>query len=772
MTDQHLLSEFARHRSEAAFAELVGRHAAWVRATAARTVGDGPAADDVVQAVLLALADKAPRLTGRADLTGWLFRATRYAVGRARRSDRRRQVHERAAARPEVVMPPAEPDWSDVAPVLDELVAGLGSRDRQAVLLRFHRQLPLADVGTIMGTSEQAARAQVRRAVDRLRVRLARRGVTGATVDGLTATLAARLVPRPVPADAAAAVARAAVRRRPPAFRAAVVAAATGGTVLAAAAVALVASGGGPPVPPPPAPRLPASRPASPGAAGSGLPGQTDVVRWDVLLTAAGGRAVADLGEPIDGDEQFYRGVTVDAAVLRRAVAGQADAGRVPGSDRTVFVGDGPNGRWGSPTPGWQLAQMFDYSKETVGLHGSLDRRNAQIGRAVDANHVRLTIDCQGGGPHHGSMYLLEPAGNGRDAAAVGMPPAALRYDADLAAGRSVAFLGRVRAQSGVEYDHLIVYEAFKVERVDQDVVALEQDSVGWCRLGPDTLRAWAAAARRPLPGAVRPRTAGPAFSRPLSDGTTVWLDGLARPRAGPAFAQWDPRGRWLVDPLYLPLPGDPPAGLWVSLGVSGSHDFDPPWPDGGLRSVPLSDDATRAAPIGDGDTAVDVGVLVGRWTEAGRFRPGQPLVVGPATYRVSLPNLRGDEAGPVRWDRSGPVSDDVADCVSAVVGPDALEQYEPDVELIRVRRPGAAMTSDRAHGTAFVIWDRQVKDVQFYRLWRRRRQWVRFDGFATEPADGPIGRGVPESVSPPLRGDSADSTVERATQNPRGAGG
>ncbi len=216
MTDQHLLSEFARHRSEAAFAELVARHAAWVRATAARTVGDGPAADDVVQAVFLALAAKAPRLAGRTDLTGWLFHATRYAVARVRRSDRRRRVHERAAARPEVVMPPAEPDWTDVAPLLDDLVAGLASRDRQAVLLRFHRQLPLAAVGAAMGTSEQAARAQVRRAVDRLRVRLGRRGVTGATVDGLTATLTAHLVPRPVPADAAAAVARAASRRRPP----------------------------------------------------------------------------------------------------------------------------------------------------------------------------------------------------------------------------------------------------------------------------------------------------------------------------------------------------------------------------------------------------------------------------------------------------------------------------------------------------------------------------------------------------------------------------
>ena len=71
------------------------------------------------------------------------------------------------------------PDWEEIAPVLEEAVGGLGKADREAVLLRFYQQKPLAEVGRAMGVSEEAARKRVERAVGKLRGMLAEEGGDG-----------------------------------------------------------------------------------------------------------------------------------------------------------------------------------------------------------------------------------------------------------------------------------------------------------------------------------------------------------------------------------------------------------------------------------------------------------------------------------------------------------------------------------------------------------------------------------------------------------------
>jgi hypothetical protein len=64
-TDQALLSEFAMHRSEEAFAELVNRHLDMVHSAATRLAGQGPAsAEDITQQVFVELARQARRLRG------------------------------------------------------------------------------------------------------------------------------------------------------------------------------------------------------------------------------------------------------------------------------------------------------------------------------------------------------------------------------------------------------------------------------------------------------------------------------------------------------------------------------------------------------------------------------------------------------------------------------------------------------------------------------------------------------------------------------------
>jgi len=57
--DRDLLREFSKQRSESAFQTLVQRHADLVFATAMRWVGEAAAAQEVMQDVFIALANRA-----------------------------------------------------------------------------------------------------------------------------------------------------------------------------------------------------------------------------------------------------------------------------------------------------------------------------------------------------------------------------------------------------------------------------------------------------------------------------------------------------------------------------------------------------------------------------------------------------------------------------------------------------------------------------------------------------------------------------------------
>jgi hypothetical protein len=71
-----------------------------------------------------------------------------------------------------------DPNWEEIRPVLDGAMHELGARDREAILLRYFENRPYAEIAAACGLNENAARMRVERALDRLRDRLVRRGVT------------------------------------------------------------------------------------------------------------------------------------------------------------------------------------------------------------------------------------------------------------------------------------------------------------------------------------------------------------------------------------------------------------------------------------------------------------------------------------------------------------------------------------------------------------------------------------------------------------------
>jgi RNA polymerase sigma factor (sigma-70 family) len=182
--DAELLCRYVRDGSEEAFTELVERHLALVYSSALRRVGgDAHLARDVTQQVFIALARQAAGLVDRRVLAAWLYTTSRFVSARVVRAEKRRQAREQEAhlMHDPILGSLPDPDWERLRPVLDEVMDQLNERDREALLLRFFENRPFAVLSEKLGLTEEAARKRVDRALDKLRVLLARRGIGSTT---------------------------------------------------------------------------------------------------------------------------------------------------------------------------------------------------------------------------------------------------------------------------------------------------------------------------------------------------------------------------------------------------------------------------------------------------------------------------------------------------------------------------------------------------------------------------------------------------------------
>ena len=193
-TDQKLLREYAERRSETAFTELVRRHVDLVHSAAFRMTGQAPAAQDVSQAVFLALAQNAARLVDHPVLSGWLHCTARNLAAKSVRAAVRRQHHEQEAATVnQLLSANTEPPWADIAPHLDAALGELDDPERDAIMLRYFEKKSAPEMAAQIGISAEAAQKRVNRAVERLRQLFASRGIS-AGAGGLVAVISANAV--------------------------------------------------------------------------------------------------------------------------------------------------------------------------------------------------------------------------------------------------------------------------------------------------------------------------------------------------------------------------------------------------------------------------------------------------------------------------------------------------------------------------------------------------------------------------------------------------
>lgn len=208
-TDQELLRCYIQERSEKAFTELVRRHVNLVYGAALRQLcGNAALAEDVTQSVFTKLAAKADTLSRTPHLSSWIYTTTRFTVSHTVRAERRRQTREQKAQFMNALL--AESDSNDVPHVppdlIDEALEELNEADRDAILLRFFEAQSFAGIGVGLGLSEDAVRMRVARALEKIRIIFARKGITSSAA-AVGAALANQAIAAPVSLAANAAVA-------------------------------------------------------------------------------------------------------------------------------------------------------------------------------------------------------------------------------------------------------------------------------------------------------------------------------------------------------------------------------------------------------------------------------------------------------------------------------------------------------------------------------------------------------------------------------------
>src|SRR5262245_13573427 len=189
-SDAQLLQRFARDRDEAAFEALVRRHGSLVWGVCRRVLRHTQDAEDAFQATFLTLTRKPSSIRRGDSVASWLFGVARRVARRAADLRSRARIREAPPRPSDTDNPPAEAALRELQAILQEEVAGLPEKLRAPFVLCCLEGKAKAEAARDLGWKEGTVSGRLAEARQRLRRRLARRGVV------LSAALAASALGR------------------------------------------------------------------------------------------------------------------------------------------------------------------------------------------------------------------------------------------------------------------------------------------------------------------------------------------------------------------------------------------------------------------------------------------------------------------------------------------------------------------------------------------------------------------------------------------------
>ena len=176
-TDGALLAEFARTKQEAAFEELVLRHEQLVFGVCRRVLGQTQDAEDAAQTVFVTLAQKAPNLTDRPTLAGWLHTTAWNVANRLRENRSIQRKHEQEAGVVKQQSESIDPIvLNELKSVMDRELNDLPEEYRVPILLHHVQGYTKGETARLMGSNPGTVSAWLDRGRDLLRQRLSRYG--------------------------------------------------------------------------------------------------------------------------------------------------------------------------------------------------------------------------------------------------------------------------------------------------------------------------------------------------------------------------------------------------------------------------------------------------------------------------------------------------------------------------------------------------------------------------------------------------------------------
>jgi RNA polymerase sigma factor (sigma-70 family) len=206
LSDAQLLENFVTRQDEASFEVLVWRHGAMVLALCTRVLRDAHEAEDAFQATFLVFARKAGSIGRGEVVAAWLYKVAYRVALRLRSAAVKRAVQ----SEPTDALPAPEPvgnaDWGELRPVLDDEIARLPEKYRVPFVLCYLEGRTNDEAAAQIGCPKGTVLSRLSRGRERLRARLARRGVAPSSTafalalahNAASASVPAALVPSTV----------------------------------------------------------------------------------------------------------------------------------------------------------------------------------------------------------------------------------------------------------------------------------------------------------------------------------------------------------------------------------------------------------------------------------------------------------------------------------------------------------------------------------------------------------------------------------------------